>query len=606
MVTRAEIAAVFEGIADIMQIRGDAPSKVRAYRWAARVLDTLQEDICLLHERNELTKIPGIGTSIVEKIRELIDTGRCEYYEELKASIPAGVLDLMSISGVGPSTAARLYRELNVDSLDALQQALDAQKLRNLKGMGKKTEEKISAGLEALLRYRQYKLMGHVLPPAQTVMNLLAGLEDVREVSLAGGLRRRTETVRDVEIVAACTSGARTQAEACYSIVSDALARMELIEAVDDGWTDSGGSARLMAPGLTGGVELHVKLTDPRDFGPALVYFTGSESHIAELNDLAARLGLEPLGPGASLTGQLENLKAGEPENQKSRPSAPVWARSKSEEGIYAALGLPFIVPELREGREEIQAALAGQLPRLIDSGDIRGDLHVHSTWSDGSETVEAMAEAARELGYEYIAICDHSVSSKIANGLSVERLLRQLEQVKEINERTSGIEVLMGSEVDILRDGSLDYPDEILEKLDVVVASVHSGFNMDELAMTKRIISAIENRFVHIIGHPTGRLLGRRDPYRVNIDALIDAAAENNTALEINAYPDRLDLKDTHARRAKERGVMLAINTDAHNAADLALMIYGIYTARRGWLERKDVLNALPLAELTDWLRER
>ena len=577
MLTRAEIVAAFESIADIMQIRGDAPGKVKAYRWAARVLDSIQEDIHLLYERNELAKIPGIGSSIVQKIVELIDTGRCEYYEELKASIPAGVLDLMSISGVGPSTAAKLYQELNIDSLEALQQVLDSQKLRNLKGMGRKTEEKIRAGLEALLHYRQYKLMGHVLPPAQAVVDFLAELEVVREVSLAGGLRRKTETVRDAQIVAACKSDARTQAKACYSMVRGALAAMEWVEAVDDDWTDSGGLAR-----LTDDVELHVEFTDPGNFGPTLIYSTGSEGHIAELNDLAAQLDLEPF-----------ELKASQ-----------VWAKGRSEEDIYAALGLPFIVPELREGRGEIQAALAGQLPDLVDVSDIRGDLHVHSTWSDGSETIEAMAQAARELGYEYIAICDHSVSSKIANGLSVERILSQLEEVKEINERISGIEILTGSEVDILKDGSLDFPDEILGKLDVVIASVHSGFSMDEITMTQRIISAIEDRFVHIIGHPTGRLLGRREPYQVNMDALIDAAAENNTSLEINAYPDRLDLKDTHTRRAKERGVMLAINTDAHNTADLGLLVYGIYTARRGWLEKKDVLNALPLAELTEWLR--
>ena len=282
------------------------------------------------------------------------------------------------------------------------------------------------------------------------------------------------------------------------------------------------------------------------------------------------------------------------------------WVSGRSEEEIYSALGLPFIVPELREGRGEIQAALDQQLPNLINLSDIRGDLHVHSTWSDGSETIETMAEAARDLGYEYIGLTDHSVSSKVANGLDVERILNKMIEVREINAKVPGIEILMGSEVDILKDGSLDYPEEILEKLDIVIASIHSGFNMDEVTMTERIISAIENKYVHMIGHPTGRLLSRREPYQVNMGALIDAAADNNTCLEINAYPDRLDLKDTHARQAKERGVTMAICTDAHSTDDLDLMKYGIYTARRGWLEKRDILNVLPLTELMNWLQNR
>lgn len=549
-----------------MRISGEDARRVQMYRGIARILDTIQEDIQLLYERNELIEIPGIGPSTVEKIGELIDTGQCEYYEELKASIPAGVLDLLSIPGVGPSTAARLYQELNIDSLEALQQAIDDQKLRNLKRMGKKTEEKIKAGLEAVIRYRQYKLMGRALPPAQAVVEALSSLEDVSSVSLAGGLRRRTETVRNAQILAACAIAGKDN---CATRLRDALAGMEWIESVDDDWTEYGGSAK-----LAGDVELQVKIVDPSDYGAALLHLTGSEDHVAELNHRAIEADLEQ--------------------------------RGKSEEEIYAALGMPFIVPELREGKGEIQAALAGQLPQLIDMSDIRGDLHVHSTWSDGNETIETMAEAARALGYEYVGISDHSISSKIANGLDVERILNKMIELREINEKISGIEILMGAEVDILKSGSLDYPDKILEKLDVVIAAIHSSFGMGEAEMTERIISAIESEFTHIISHPTGRLLNRREPYQVNVGALIDAAAENNTSLEINAYPERLDLKDVHSRLAKERGVMLSINTDAHGSADLGLMIYGIYTARRGWLEKKDVLNTLPLAELMKWLGER
>ena len=549
-----------------MQIKGDDPRRYQTYRRIAGILDTLQEDIHVLYEQNKLIEISGIGSSTVEKVGELIDTGQCEYYEELKASIPAGVLDLLSIAGVGPATAGRLYQELDIDSLEALRQALDAQKLRGLKRMGKKTEEKISAGLEALLRYRQRKLMGDVLPFAWGSLKALATIEDVGRISLAGDLRRRTETLTNAQIVAAC------KGNACVPKMRNVLAGIEWIEAINDDWTDSGGSVR-----LEGDTGLQVKITAPEDFGAGLIYLTGSEDHVAGLNRLADQLDLEKLGPVGSTN----------------------WARGRSEEEIYAALGLPFIVPELREGRGEIQAALAGKLPQLVEMADIRGDMHVHSTWSDGVNTIKAMAEAAREMGYEYIAVCDHSISSKIANGLSVERVLNKIDVVRLINERIPDIQILMGGEVDILNDGSLDYPEEILEKMDVVIASIHSGFGMDEATMTQRIITAVENRFVHMIGHPTGRLLHRREPYQVNMEAVIDAAAENNTALEINAYPDRLDLKDTHARMAKERGVMMAINTDAHGTDNLGLMVYGIYTARRGWLEREDVLNCLPLPEL-------
>jgi DNA polymerase (family 10) len=558
--TRAEIIAVFHDIADIMQIRGDNPRRFQTYRRIARALDTIQEDIIALYEQDRLTEIPGIGSSTVEKIGELIETGRCEFYEELKASVPSGVLELMSVSGVGPSTAARLYQELDIDSLQALQEALDNQKLRTLKGMGKKTEENIKSGLEALIRHKQYKLMGHLLPSVESVVDSLAKIKGVEEVSITGDLRRRTETVRSIHIIASCED---------HKILQNAMEDMESIKLVNDDWSDSGGSVKTIDD-----TDIRIETVPQDRFGAALLISTGSESHINKLNELAEKLGFSP-------TEWIEKNKG------------------LSEDSIYKSLGLPFIVPELREDRGEIEAALSGKLPKLVELNDIRGDLHVHSVWSDGTETIESMAEAACQMGYEYIGVCDHSISSRIANGLDVERILNKMIEIRELNQRITGIEILMGSEVDILNDGSLDYPEEILEKLDVVIASVHSGFNMSETAMTHRIIRAIQNRFVHIIGHPTGRLLGRRDPYQINMDAVIEAAAENRKILEINAYPDRLDLKDVHARSAKEHGVMMSINTDAHNAHDLHLMIYGIHTARRGWLEREDVLNTLPLPEL-------
>jgi len=555
--TKDEIVAVFNNIADIMQIRGDELGKIKMYRNLAITLSySLPDEILPPFDQSKLPKIQGVGPSTIEKIAELVDTGKCSYFEELKASIPSGVLDLMSINGVGPSTASRLYHELGIDSLSALQKAIDEQKLRNIKGMGKKTEENIKQGLSALLRHRQIRLMGYVLPTVESIISELknAGFT----ASIVGDLRRKTETVKDAQILVISSDWIK---------VRDTLKNIKLIDNIYSDWNEKGGSAKIV-----GDVELNVILTNPQNWGLSLILLTGSEAHITELN----QLGFNP---------NIETYKG------------------KSEEDIYTELKLQFIVPELREGTGEIELAKSGHLPDLIELDDIRGDLHVHSNWSDGHESVEAMAEFAKKIGYEYICISDHSISSKIANGLDVERILNKMIEVREINEKIGGIEILMGAEVDILRDGSLDYPDNILEKLDVVIASVHSGFNLSESEMTKRIIKAVENEFVHIIGHLTGRLLGKRDPYAVNVDAVIDAVAEKRKSFEINAYPDRLDLKDIHIRKAKDKGILLTINTDAHSISDLGFMKYGIYTARRGWLEPKDVLNTQPLPKLMDWL---
>jgi DNA polymerase (family 10) len=554
---RNEIVAVFDGIADIMQIKGDDQVKIKTYRNIAITLSyALPDEIQPPFEQNDLPRIHGVGASSIEKISELVDTGRCQYYEELKASIPSGVLDLLSISGVGPSTAGRLYQNLGIDSLESLQNAIDTQKLRNIKGMGKKTEEKLKHGLEAVFRHRQIRPMGYVLPTVEAILDVLS--DSTSHISIVGDLRRKTETVKNAEIIVVYSDVAKLR---------ESLANIEWIEEISD-WTDSECNCK-----IKGDVELKIRIVDHKYYGSSLICFTGSESHVVGLNHRANDFGLELL-------------------ESKSY-------KGKSEQDIYTDVKLPFIIPELREGSGEIES----ELPELVDIADIRGDLHVHSTWSDGHQTIKAMAEMAKTMGYEYIAISDHSISSKIANGLDVEQILNKMIEVREINEEIQGIEILMGSEVDILKDGSLDYPENILEKLDVVVASIHNGFNMDESTMTKRIIRAIENKYTHIIGHPTGRLLGKRDPYAVNMDAIIDASAENGKSLEINAYPDRLDLKDVHVRKAKEKGVIITINTDAHSIVDLNFMKYGLYTARRGWLEKKNVLNTLSLDMLMKWL---
>lgn len=563
--TREEIVKIFEGIADILQIKGEDIGKVKMYRNLAITLSyELPEDVPEQIDKESLTKIHGVGPATLEKIIEILSTGKCQYYEDLKASIPAGVLDLISISGVGPSTAAKLYKELNIDSLQALKQAIDEQKLRSIKGMGKKSEEKIKSGLEALMRHRQLRLMGYVLPDVNAVVDYLRELSgNLWQIQIVGDLRRKTETINKAQILTSCGNPL---------IIKEALKDIEQITDISDDWSSSFGIAK-----LRGDVELHFHLVDPKYFGAKLIYYTGSDTFLSDLNTYLGKVGLSPFF--------YNNL--------------PDWTKSKSEEEIFVTMELPFIVPELREGNGEIQSAIEGRLPKLIELSDIRGDLHIHSNWSDGHETIEKMAIAAKNLGYEYIAFCDHSVSSKIANGLDIERILNKMIELREINEKIDGIELLMGAEVDILKDGRLDYPDEILEKLDIVIASVHSGFGMDESAMTKRVITAIENRFVHIIGHPTGRLLAKRDPYQINMDEVINAALENNKSLELNAYPDRLDLKDIHCKKAKEHKVKIAINTDAHSIQDLGFMKLGIYTARRGWIEKTDVINTLSVNDL-------
>ncbi|MBD3184520.1 DNA polymerase/3'-5' exonuclease PolX [Candidatus Poribacteria bacterium] len=536
----AQIVTVFNNMANLMQIRGDNPRKVQTYRRITRILDSLEDDIIYLYERHKLTSITGIGTSTAEKIGEIIETGKSTYFEELKASLPPGVLDLMDISGIGASTAARLYQELNIDSLESLKEALDNHKLRELRGMGKKTEENIRRGLEALLNYKQYKLLGDILPEIELLVTRLEKLDVVSRISIVGDLRRKTETVKEVNLLAEC---------------DDTEALKDYISHTD--------------PGVS------INVTESGQFDRDMLFLTGSEKHVESIKPLIEEKALES-----------------------------DWTHGKTESEIYNTLGMSFIPPELREGRGEIQAAMMGELPQLVNLNDIKGDLHVHSNWSDGYDTIESMAQTARNRDYEYIAICDHSLSSRIANGLDVERILNKMISLREISQEITDIRILMGSEVDILKTGGMDYPDEILEKLDVVVASIHSGFSDSKSKMTRRIIRAIENKYVDIIAHPTGRLLGKREPYKVDIDAVIDAAAENNTILEINAYPERLDLKDEHVFKAREKGVKLAINTDAHSTKDLDLMIYGIYTARRGWLECKDVINTLSFADLARLLK--
>jgi DNA polymerase (family 10) len=566
------IAAMFNDIGDMLEIKDESPFRITAYRRAARALEDMGEDIAPIAGRGELLKIPGIGKGTAEKIQEFLQTGSCKYYDELRASLPAGITTLMSVPEVGPKTALMLNEKLRITTIEELEKAAKEGLIRTLPRMGAKTEENILKGIALIRRTKDRQPIGRVLPQAQEILEALRGLKDVKEIALAGSLRRMKETIGDVDIVV-------TSAKA--DTVMDTFTTLPRVKQVL-----AKGPTRSSVI-LDSGVQADVRVVEPESFGAALQYFTGSKDHNVKVRERAVRKGLKINEYGVFRVKD-ERRVAG-----------------KTEEDVYEAVGLPWIPPEVRENQGEIELADRGKLPTLISLKDIRGDLQMHTRWSDGSENVEEMARAAKERGYEYIAITDHSQSLKFVGGVTIDELRENAKTCKKVSDRV-GIAVLLGTECDILPDGRLDYPDEVLAELAVVVCSVHSRFGMSREEMTARIIKAMDNPHVDIIGHPTGRVLGQRDPYDVDMERLVEAAKRTNTTLEINASPDRLDLSDIHARMARERGVRLVISTDAHSRYELRFMEYGIAVARRAWVETKDVLNTLPLEQLIAHLDAR
>ncbi|HET6781802.1 MAG TPA: DNA polymerase/3'-5' exonuclease PolX [bacterium] len=566
------IAAMFNDIADMLEIKGETPYRITAYRRAARSLEGLTEDIAVVAERGTLEEIPGVGKSTAEKILEFLKTGTCTYYEELRKQLPAGLTTLMTVSEVGPKTAMLLHEKLGIDSIEDLEQAARKGLVRELPRMGAKTEENILRAIALLRRSKERLPIGAVLPLSREIVDALRGLTAVKQISVAGSLRRMRETIGDIDILVTSSKP----------------------EKVMDVFTTLPRVRQVLAKGptrssviLDTGIQADVRVVEPEAFGAALQYFTGSKEHNVKVREKAVRRGLKVNEYGVFRV-------------KDDRRTA-----GTTEEELYQAVGLPWIPPEIREDQGEIELADRGTLPRLLDLKDVRGDLQMHTRWSDGSDSIEAMAKAARELGYEYIAITDHSQSLKFVGGVPIDELREHVKVARRMSEKI-GVTILMGTECDILPDGRLDYPDEVLKELDVVVASVHSRLRMAEDEMTARIVKALDNPHVDILGHPTGRLLGSREAYAVNIERLIEAAARTKTALEINASPQRLDLSDKHARLARERGVPLAISTDAHTRYQLGYMEYGVAIARRAWLEPGHVINTLPLTALTSWLHDR
>lgn len=565
-VQNAEIAAMFDQAAELLEIEGENPFRVRAYRRAARVVEGLPQSVTsLLQAGRDLSELPGIGKDLAGKIADIVKTGRFALLEQLKTKLPGEVGAMAALPGLGPKRIKLLTGKLKVHTLDDLRRAIKSGRLHRIRGFGPGIAQKLAAALDKPAATKRFKL---AVAEAEAEA-LVAYLKDGGRVVVAGSYRRRRDTVGDLDVLATAAHGASVGAKlARYENVAEVLAQ---------------GPTRTTVV-LRSGLQVDLRAVPQESYGAALLYFTGSKAHNIALRRLAVERGWK-LNEYGLFAGRRRIAGA-------------------SEEEIYDKLGLAFIPPELREDRGEVALATAGKLPHLVTLSDIRGDLHVHSDWTDGTSPIADMAAGAQAMGYDYIALTDHSRRVAMAHGLDPRRLSRQIREIDRLNERLKGFTILKGIEVDILKDGSLDLPDASLAKLDVVVAAVHSYFDLPREAQTDRIVRAMQNRHVNIIAHPTGRLIGAREPYDVDMERVISAARDLGCALEINAEPDRLDLNDIHAHAAKTMGVKLAISTDAHAASAFQYMRFGIDQARRGWLTRGDILNTRPLPELRKSLK--
>lgn len=569
-VHNSDVAGIFNRLADLLEIDDANQYRVRAYRNAARTVNNLPRSVSdMIEAEEDLSELPGIGDDLAGKIGEIVETGHLEQLEELEQELPAELSQLMALPGLGPKRVRSLYEQLGVEDVEDLAAAAREEKIRDVPGFGKKTEQKILAQIEQREKPEQRTKLADVEQQVKPLVEYLERGDGVKKVVVAGSYRRQKETVGDIDILVTCKEG---------SNVSDRFVNYEDVEEVV-----SQGKTRCTVR-MRSGLQVDLRVVAQVCYGAALYYFTGSKSHNIDVRKIAVgkRLKINEYGVFRG-----DDRVAG-----------------RTEEEVFEQVGLDYIEPELRESRGEIEAAQDGKLPDLIRLKDIRGNLHAHTTASDGKYSLEEMAEAARELGYEYLAITDHTKNLAMTNGLDEKRLRKQMEEIDKLNEKLDDFRVLKGSEVDILEDGSLDLDDSVLEDLDVVVCSVHTKFDLSAEQQTERILQAMDNPCMHILGHPTGRLINQRDAYEVNIERIIEAAADRGCHLELNAQPDRLDLTDVHCRLAKERGVKIAISTDAHSTSELQFMKCGVHQARRGWLEAGDVVNTRSWNNLSKLLK--
>lgn len=566
-----EIAKVFSDISDLLDIRGENPFRIRAYRRAAQNLESLAEDVASVAVRGDLMEIPGIGKDLASKIREYLENGTLRFLEDLKGEIPEGLIQLMNIRGVGPKKAKLFFDALDIRDLEGLERAAREGRLRTLPGMGTTSEAKVLRGISLFREGGSRMYLWNAMIMADRVIQTLKGVQGLVRIEAAGSLRRRKETVGDLDFLAISTSpGAIMEAFVELEDVREVLGRGKTKTSVLN----------------TQGFQMDLRVVSPESYGAAMAYFTGSKAHNVRLREIAVRKGIR--------INEYEYFH----EAEKKRLGG------EREEDLYALLEMDHVPPELREDRGEVEAAMAGKLPDLIENTDIKADLHVHSVYSDGAHSIEDLAQAAQARGYEYLAITDHSPSLGIAHGVSPENLEKKRQEIEAWNRGGQGIRLFCGTEVDIRVDGTLDYSDEILRSLDLVVASIHSAFSRPRAEQTRRVLRAIQNPNVHIIGHLTGRLIGQREGVDLDMEAVVQEAARTGTALEVNAQPQRMEITDVLCHMVRERGGRVAIVTDAHVIRSLDLMVLGVSVARRGWLGKDHVLNTLDADGLLHYLR--
>ncbi len=571
-VQNAEIADIFSEVADLLDIEGENQFRVRAYRTAARTLSELPQNLSdMVEQDDDLSRLHGIGKDLAGKIKTIVQTGSLPQLEELRAKHGGELSTMMNVAGLGPKRVKQIHESLKVNTLSDLKDAAEQEKIRDLPGMGEKTEKSI---LEGLARIAGTSDRVKLSIARQFVESLTRKLEDtkgVKTVTVAGSYRRRKETVGDLDVLVTCEKNepvmeAFTKGRDIQKVVSKGDTRSTIL--------------------LRKGLQVDLRVVPESGYGSALHYFTGSKAHNIAVRRIAVK----------------KKLKL----NEYGLYRGNDQIAGRTEEEVYSALGLPYIPPELRENNGEVEAAAENKLPELIERKHIRGDLHAHSRHTDGRDSIENMAEAAKELGYSYLAVTDHSQKITVTGGVNEKRLMEEVKEIDRINEKLDGIRLLKGCEVDILEDGALDFPDSVLERLDIVIGAVHSKFKLSRKEQTERVLKALSNKYLTFIAHPTGRLIGSRDPYEIDMDRIIRAAADEGCFLELNGNPDRLDLNENYCRSCKENGVKVVLNTDAHSTMDLQFMEFAVGQARRGWLEVDDVVNTKSTKKLMKLLHQR